>query len=191
MPDHFVGRTDRSPKGISYRMSATNTKSMPLFGFISIVDLGDATWIGGYLLLNSLGRPVEFHCSEPVKANRAQQILYGETLPAFVCSEQIGRALVDNSQLKPTLIMTDQEAALALRELTGIPVAWLAAEVPSNVRAGLVSVTLGDSVAFIEEQNANDQLPLQEALEQVMSKWDLQEPFERIREAVSELQKAA
>lgn len=81
-------------------MSATNTKSMSLFGFISVVDLGDATWIGGYLLLNPLGRPVEFHCTEPVKANRAQQILYGETLPAFICSEQIGRALVEEQSVE-------------------------------------------------------------------------------------------
>lgn len=172
-------------------MSATNSKSMPLFGFISIVDLGDATWIGGYLLLNALGRPVEFHCTEPVKANRAQQILFGETLPAFVCSEQIGRALVDNSQLKPSLILTDQEAALALRELSGIPMAWLVSAEPGRVRADLMPISLGDSNAYIESQNADDHTALQSALEQVTSKWDLQEPFQRIREAVSELQKAA
>lgn len=172
-------------------MSATNTKSMSLFGFISVVDLGDATWIGGYLLLNPLGRPVEFHCTEPVKANRAQQILYGETLPAFICSEQIGRALVENSQLKPTMILTDQEAALALRDLSGIPMAWLSSESPERIRSDLISLSLGGLPAFMDSMHADDQATLHETLEQVVSKWDLQEPFERIREAVSELQKAA
>lgn len=171
-------------------MSASSSKSSPLFGFIGMVELGGASWIGGYLLLNALGRPVEFHCTEPFKANRAQEILYGETLPAFVCGEQIGRALVDNSQLQPVMLLTDQAAALSLREYVPAPLAWLPPE-PIERQLGMATVHLSGIDVFVEESRAEDGPLLQQSMALVSTKWDLQEPFERIREAVSELQKAA
>ena len=68
--------------------------------------------VGGYLVLNATGRPLEFHCTAPVKANRAQQILFGPTLESFLYGEQIGQTLVAKSGLAPLAIYTDVEPAL-------------------------------------------------------------------------------
>ena len=42
------------------------------------------------MLLNLAGRPLEFHCTAPVKPNRVQQILYGPSLQPYLYGEQIG-----------------------------------------------------------------------------------------------------
>ena len=56
-------------------MSMGDTKSQPALGFLTILEHDQLGYVGGYLILNSAGRPLEFHCSAPVKPNRAQQIL--------------------------------------------------------------------------------------------------------------------
>jgi len=78
---------------------------------------------GGYLLLNPAGRPLEFHCTAPIKPNRAQQILYGPTLQPFLYGEQIGRTLLEKSAVQPYFVCTDRPAALAVRDHVAPPVA--------------------------------------------------------------------
>ena len=67
--------------------------TQPLLGFLSILDHPQHGLTGGYLLLTLAGRPIEFHCSAPVKPTRAQQILFGPTLAPFLYGEHIGQAL--------------------------------------------------------------------------------------------------
>ena len=55
----------------------TQKVSQPVLGFLTVLEHPQHGLFGGYLLLNLAGRPVEFHCTAPVKPNRAQQILYG------------------------------------------------------------------------------------------------------------------
>src|SRR3569623_1369678 len=84
---------------------------------------------GGYLVLNSNGRPLEFHCTAPIKPNRAQEILYGPTLEPYLYGEQIGQTLIAKSQTQPTLVCTDLAPVLAVRQFVSPPVA-LVLDVP-------------------------------------------------------------
>ncbi len=169
-------------------MSATTPT--PVMGFISVADLGGAAWIGGYLLLNSLGRPLEFHCTEPVKANRAQQILFGETLQPYLCGEQIARSLVGNSSLKPDVVLTDVPSVMTLRGFVEFPL-YLMLRDTGLPKGSWEPCDFAGVRGAVETQFAADRAEIVQAFEQVASGWDLEEPFERIREAVSELQKAA
>ena len=169
-------------------MSATTSTSV--MGFISVVDLGGAAWIGGYLLLNSLGRPLEFHCTEPVKANRAQQILFGETLQPYLCGEQIARSLVGNSSLKPAVVLTDVPSVMTLRGFVEFPL-FLLLQGSAKPKGSWELLDFGGVQGAVEATQAGDRDRIVQAFEQVASGWDFEEPFERIREAVSELQKAA
>ena len=58
-------------------MSASETAAL---GFITVCEHAELGTIGGYLILNASARPLEFHCTTPVKPTRAQEILYGATL---------------------------------------------------------------------------------------------------------------
>ena len=96
-----------------------NAKS--LLGFLTVVEHPQHGLFGGYLLLNLAGRPVEFHCTAPVKPNRAQQILYGPTLDDFIYGEQIGITLFHHAKANPLAICTDREPVLALAGLIDVP----------------------------------------------------------------------
>src|SRR5207344_1424341 len=91
-------------------------------GFLTVVENEELGLLGGYLLLNASGRPLEFHCTAPVKPNRTQEILYGPTLRPFLYGEQIGQTLLAKSKLTPLVVCTDNEAVLATRDCTDIPV---------------------------------------------------------------------
>ena len=70
-------------------MAAAHVPSSRLMGFLTVVEHPEFGLFGGYLLLNWAGRPLEFHCTAPLKPNRAQEILYGPTLEPFLYGEQM------------------------------------------------------------------------------------------------------
>jgi hypothetical protein len=85
----------------------------PLLGFLTVADDDELGLVGGYLVLNAAARPVEFHCTAPLRPTRAQQILYGPTLAPYLYGELIGQTLIAKSGRTPIVILTDQEAVLA------------------------------------------------------------------------------
>src|SRR6187401_3400414 len=115
----------------------------PAFGFLTIVEQPDLGLLGGYLVLNAGGRPLEFHCTAPVKPNRAQEILYGPTLRPYLCGEQIGQALVSRAKTEPLLIFVDDPAAVSVREFTSSPVLLVETGDQKGSLAGVVAVKLG------------------------------------------------
>jgi hypothetical protein len=104
-------------------MTMRNVKSSSVLGFLTVVRDEECGLFGGYLLLNRLGRPLEFHCTAPLRPNRAQEILYGPTLEPFLYGEQIGLTLLRQTKTEPIVVCIDQPPALALRELVDTPVA--------------------------------------------------------------------
>ena len=92
------------------------------YGFLTAVESGSHGVFGGYLLVDALGRPVEFHCTAPVKVSRAQQILYGPTLTGHLHGRQIGGALLEEAGSTPVVVLTDSEAMLHVRPHTSLPV---------------------------------------------------------------------
>jgi hypothetical protein len=101
---------------------AGDAKSNAALGFLTVVEHPQHGLFGGYLLLNLAGRPLEFHCTTPVKPNRAQQILYGPTLEPYLFGEQIGRTLLASAKIKPRVVCIDQEPALAVGQYVDVPV---------------------------------------------------------------------
>jgi hypothetical protein len=91
-------------------------------GFLTVVVDREYGLLGGYLLLDLTGRPLEFHCTAPVRPNRAQQILYGPTLEPYLFGEQIGQTLLASADIEPLVVCTDQEPALAVRDYVSVPV---------------------------------------------------------------------
>jgi hypothetical protein len=165
--------------------------------------------VGGYLILNPAGRPLEFHCTAPVKPNRAQQILFGPTLEPYLYGEQIGQTLVAKGSIEPLAVYTDAARVLAVRDFVALPVALVlpdeppqagepgAAPPPSEWRidpphgspSQLAHFTVGrNRLAVAAGRDADRQAIVQRA---DLVDFDLSEPFARIREAVEEAHKSA
>ena len=69
------------------------------FGYLSTLESAEHGYFGGYLIVSPLGRPLEFHCTAPVRPSRAQEILYGPTLQPYLLGEQICGALLEAAKL--------------------------------------------------------------------------------------------
>jgi len=152
-------------------MRDSNPKALSALGFLTVLDLQPQGLLGGYLILNAAARPLEFHCTAPVRPNRAQQILYGPTLEPFLFGEQIGGTLVGKSKITPQVLLTDRHQMLAVRALKAVPIAVVLAEPArpaaeaAESRSRLPGGTLGeftDSVSTaVEVPSGGRDLPIQ------------------------------
>jgi hypothetical protein len=140
-------------------------------------------YVGGYMVINSLGRPLEFRLSSAVQPNKVQQILYAQTLDPYICGELIGKALVDKAAVPAALILTTCEPALDLRLKLDAPVVWMS----DQSREGGLAVGSSGSLV-VHPHYPHDVAVVQEILEQVGS-LDLREPFTRVRDALGEARK--
>ena len=156
-------------------------------GFLTV--LHDATGVlGGYLVTNAWGRPLEFRLTTAVQPNRVQQILYGLTLTEYLHADLIGKTLVEKTAAQPTLIVTDSLSALGLRSRVGIPVVALG---PSDDAADVIELPpVRSSVPLLlSARYPEDREMIEERLERIDPAVDLSEPFARVREAMAEARK--
>jgi hypothetical protein len=117
-------------------MSVDTGKELFRLGFLTAIEVPDRGYVGGLLVTNHFGRPLEFQCTAPLKPNRTQEILYGPTLVPYVLGDLIGRTLIEKVGVKPHLVLTERMELLDLRELVEIPVACV-----DDVSADLLTTT--------------------------------------------------
>jgi hypothetical protein len=181
---------------------------------LTVVEHPQQGLFGGYLVLNLAGRPLEFHCTAPIKPSRAQQILYGPTLAPYLFGEQIGQTLLAKTRSELLAVLTDCEPALAVREHVELPVALLLSppsecaggERTENAEAGqaigrhwrvdaahagprLMNFAIGRHRLAVAAGFEDDRRQLELRLDHLPDSLDLAEPFGRIQEAIEEARK--
>ncbi|MHB0955080.1 MAG: hypothetical protein ACYC0X_01745 [Pirellulaceae bacterium] len=196
-------------------------KSLPAIGFLTVTRDDEQGLLGGYLVLNFLGRPLEFHCTAPVRPNRAQEILYGPTLEPYLYGERIGQALLEKSKAAPQVVLTDCPAVMVARLFAPTPMVLIlgaasassAAEaavptpvpaLPGDVAANatrpaasccgtapLRLFELGGYHLAVHAEHADDQPHFVARWPHLADQIELDEPFSRIREAIDEARASA
>ena len=175
-------------------------------GYLSVRQHSEHGFFGGFLVVNPHARPLEFHCTLPVKPTKAQELLYGPTLFDFVCGEQIAKSLVTKAKLKPFLILTDTPAALALENVVSTKIGLLAgtqdadlssgsrraSETPAgsllipNTNSSVRDATLLDERIYMLSSSRWKPAELESKVKGLDGNFDLGEPFQRIVEALLE-----
>jgi len=165
------------------------------FAFLSVHGIETTEMCGGLLCVNSIGRPVEFHCSTPVSANRTQEILYGTTLKQFLACEQIGASLLKHCRKQPCIVLIHQPELLPLHGLMNQPLVLVGA--PENGIAmswvnerRAVDMQLGSHQLLIVAREVDLEMTRQ-SLAGFHAAIPVDEPFERIRQAIEEAQAVA
>src|SRR5438046_7062929 len=92
-------------------LAPSSPSATPNLGFLTVLH-EPSGYLGGYLVTNLWGRPLEFRLSTAVQPNRVQQILYAGTLQPYICADLIGKTLVEKTTAPVQLVFTDTEAAL-------------------------------------------------------------------------------
>lgn len=188
-------------------MGASGSKT-DFIGFLTVMEHEGQGVFGGYLVLNTGGRPIEFHCTAPVRPNRAQEILYGPTLKPYLYGEQIGQALLAKAKSNPLLVFTDLSAVLALRGHSSMPVTLVADEEaeydrrsqhrldgphsgpPMPAASRLHYFSVGGQRLAVEVSQRSDEAEIQKRWANYAQDFDLLEPFGRIREAIDEARRS-
>ena len=171
-------------------MSTSCAKTQSV-GFVTVVEGEDQTLFGGYLVLNFAGRPLEFHCTAPVKANRAQQILYGPTLRPYLCGELIAQTLITKAKVVPALVCTNTGDVVAVREFVSMPVVYVSSPAAMASSVSMTTFEIESSRFGVFSSQLSDQSAFEKYWAELTERLDLLEPFERIREAVEEAQRTA
>src|SRR6516165_8784949 len=79
-----TGRTQREDLSMAVPAVPTTLN----LGFLTVLNEVSG-YLGGYLVTNNWGRPLEFRLSTAVQPNRVQQVLYAHTLEGYVCADLI------------------------------------------------------------------------------------------------------
>jgi hypothetical protein len=146
-------------------------------------------WLGGYLVTNGWGRPVEFRLTTAVQPNRVQAALYGPTLHEYLFADLIGKTLVEKTTAKPDLIVTDSPAALSLRSRVEMPLVSLRPQLVATHDAAALDHPRAPRGLLLPALFATDRDAVVGVLERVDPAVELTEPFARIRDAISEARK--
>ena len=164
--------------------------STPLnFGFLTVLQEG-AGYLGGFLVTNVWGRPLEFRLSSAVQPNKVQQVLYAGTLVPYICGDLIGKALVEKAGVAVQLVVTTCEHALDLRHKVECPVVWLTPKEDERAKGPLaIDLPGGQHALVCHARHAGDVEAVKGLLAQAEGNLDLTEPFTRIREAIGEARK--
>lgn len=172
------------------------------FGFLSTLESPEYGYFGGYLIVSPLGRPVEFHCTAPVRPSRAQEILYGPTLQPYLIGEQIGGALLKAAKVCPCLILVDAAATLVARSVAPSPMALVAQQIDRDAHDAIAStcrvnseccfdapIAAGGYELILPHGFEDEAARIAESVERLSQHVDLAEPFGRIHEAIREAQR--
>lgn len=167
-------------------MSATEKKEQFRLGFLTTLEVPEQGYVGGLLVTNRHGRPLEFQCTAPLKPNRTQEILYGSTLGPYVMGEVIARTLIEKVGVKPHLILTERPEILELRNHVSMPVGCLESDSASAPPAQDGGFKIGRQWFRVHAGHSADCGDLESQASQVSKDADMREPFERVREALME-----
>ena len=147
-------------------------------GFMAAVEVEGRGYVGGLLVTNHNGRPLEFQCTTPVKPDRTQEILYGKMLRPWLLGELIGKTLLDRVAIKPDMVVTGDDDILELRNHTQTPVACT-----SDARE---AADLGGRKLRFHDGHEDDSSFVSKRLDLIPGQADLEEPLERVAEALNE-----
>lgn len=157
-------------------------------GFLTTREVGRGI-VGGLLITNRFGRPLEFQCTIPIKASRTQEILYGQTLQPYLKCDLIGRTLFNKVAVKPHLLVTGDPELLELRTGVSVPVACCGDPADDDEHPG--EVHIGDQTLTFHSQHPHDAATIRKLSESLPEDADLSEPLERVAEALAETARSA
>src|SRR5262245_4652848 len=168
------------------RMSEPTATANVCLGFLTVF-VEASGYLGGYLVTNSWGRPLEFRLSTAVQPNRVQQILYGQTLTEYLCAELIGKTLIEKTATPVQLLVTDTPDVLPIRSRMEVPVVAVVSETERPLTT--FEHPRSSVPVSLDSKWASEEGSLRAILDRLDAALDLAEPFARIREAMAEARK--
>lgn len=81
-------------------------------GYLLVTSPVSNIYIGGLMVVDGRGLPVEFRYTEPIQPTKIQQILYGSVLGRYIKTEVILETLLKNLESHPQLLIVNDDCFL-------------------------------------------------------------------------------
>lgn len=189
--------SSRSPAA---RRGASETDPRP--GYLVVRADDDGTYVGGLMVTDSSGLPVDFRYTDPVTPTRLQRALYGGVLDRYLRSEVVLGTLLSALDRAPTVLLIDDDRLLDER-IDACPMAFVSssrsdplgapgARAPHGAGAFLLQIAEGGHPLRVELPAGDPDDPAMaageaavvEALLALGRRMDPLEPVERVRDAL-------
>ncbi len=171
-------------------------------GYVLSLSVAEDVFMGGAMVTDAYGLPLEFRYTEPVRATKLQRILYGDVLEKYIHGDVIAGNLIGRLDQKPDLFLVSEPALLEAAAAAGKKaVPLLASRVPPLKEFGAVQ-EVSDSEYFVQISDSGSpvrvRLPAQTAdpawkaeatrlLLEAGRTMDLTEPLARVEAAIKML----
>lgn len=166
----------------------------PTPGYL-IVDIAeDGMCVGGLMVTDDNGLPLDFRFTDPITPTRLQRALYGGALERYLKADVVAGTLLGSIEARPSVIFVEDEALLTLPEAK-CPVAVV--DVTRIGSLGEVGTVKGENRDRVLLQAAEGVPPLRvtvgegaevsavtSALVALYTHMDALEPAERVRRAL-------
>lgn len=166
-----------------------------LLGYITTRVFEGPAYLGGVLIVDKKGIPVEFKYVEPIRPSKLQALLYGNTIDKYIRIESVGIPLVDALEHKPSVLFVREEPFLEGSKWS-FPVISLSRYKGSMLpNVGeykeledceyIVQIDSGMPVRLRLEKRYKERLmEIISFLTEVGQNFDIVEPFSRLEEAI-------
>lgn len=119
-------------------------------GYVLSSAVADDVFMGGAMVTDAFGLPLEFRYTEPVRATKLQRILYGDVLEKYIHGEVIAGNLISRLEQKPELFLVSDPAVLDAVQAAGRKAVLLSASrVPPLKEFGAVQ-DVSDTEFFLQ-----------------------------------------
>lgn len=88
-------------------------------GYVLSLSVADSVFMGGAMVTDASGLPLEFRYTEPVRATKLQRVLYGDVLEKYIHGDVIAANLVGRLEQKPDLFLVSDPALLMVLDAAG------------------------------------------------------------------------
>ncbi len=152
------------------------------------------SFIGGVLVVDEKGIPVDFFYTDPIKPDKLQFIIYGDSLANYLKVDVMSRKLVGMPKEKPAVWFTDDDEILQGTDKLGVGIALIrSTNLPTLESVGSVKQDKEDELLVQAVEllppldirfkgiSAEEIASLIVGLSKTM---DILEPFSRLKEAL-------
>jgi hypothetical protein len=88
-------------------------------GYLLSIEIADDVFMGGAMVTDSFGLPLEFRYTDPVRATKLQKVLYGGVLETYIQTDVVLSGLLDSLEQKPPLYVVNDLSFVPVLDAKG------------------------------------------------------------------------
>ncbi len=160
-------------------------------------DEARSAYVGGVMVTDAYGLPLEFRYTQPIRPTRLQRVLYGGAMDGYIRRDVIAARLLKDLEHKPSALIVRDDALVPLGLSTAFPVLQVfrtnleslgAPGSEREVDASSLLVQLAETGGPVRVTVAKDDKTLLSAARDILlnagAMMDACEPLERVGEAI-------